>query len=327
VLTPWNRLPLALVLAASPLVAQSGSAPSSAVAAPTPPPMSAAAPQAPPDTDVFVADLVREGGRWRVERPRNVSKRVGYDNQPWFLPDGQRLLYASQRAGQTDIFELDLATGRERQVTATPESEYSPQLGLDRESVVVVRVEPDSTQRLWRFPLAGGGQPVVVAPGVKGVGYHAWLGPRTVAVFVLGQPFTLQIVVLGDGDAATPETTGGPAAKVVANGIGRSIHRVAGTRRVSYTAPEGDARSIFTHDAATGGNQKIAPAPPTEEGDYAWAPDKALLAAVGSAIHRLEPGPGAAWTPITDLSAEGVGKISRLAVSPNGDKIAFVAER
>lgn len=323
--TPWNRLPLALALAAAvspvvlgrPLLAQAGTAPAPPAAAPEPqatPP----APQAPPDTEIFVADLVREGGKWRVERPRNVTQRAGYDNQPWFLPDGQHVLYTSQRGEPTDIYELDLATARERQVTATSESEYSPQLAFDRESVVVVRVEPDNTQRLWRFPLAGG-EPTVVAPEVKGVGYQAWLDPRTVAVFVLGEPFTLQVVALGGSGAAT--------AKVVANGIGRSIHRVPGTRQVSFVAPEGEVRSIFVYDPATGARQKLAPAPPTEEGDYAWTPDGALLAAVGSTFHRLEPAEGTAWQPIADLAGEGVGKITRLAVSPIGDKIAFVVSR
>jgi dipeptidyl aminopeptidase/acylaminoacyl peptidase len=318
-----SRFPFALALAAAPLAAQSGappapapSAPSAATAATAVP---AQAPQAPPDTEIFVADLVRESGAWRVERPRNVTRRVGYDNQPWFLPDGQRLLYTSQRGESSDIFELDLATGRERQLTATPESEYSPQLAVDGRSIVVVRVEADTTQRLWRFPLAPGGAPTVVAPEVKGVGYHAWADADTFAVFVLGQPFTLRIVELG--------ASGDGSAKIVASGVGRSIHRVRGTHEVSYTAPDGDRRAIFALDPATGESRKLAPAPPTEEGDYAWTPDGALLAAVGSKLFRAVPGSEAAWTEIADLTGDGVGRISRLAVSPIGDQLALVAQR
>jgi hypothetical protein len=296
-------------LAAAPLLALVTAL--DAQVAPAPP----AAPAASPDTEIWIADLVRAADDWRVERPRNVTKRSGYDNQPWFLPDGERLLYTSLRAGQADVFELDLATASERRVTATPESEYSPQLALDGQSVVVVRVESDGTQRLWRFPLDGKA-PEAIAPAVTGVGYHAWLDAATVAVFVLGEPPTLRIVEVATG-----------AARVVANGIGRSLHREPGSRRVTLVAPEGDSRSIFAHDPATGSTQRLAPAPPNEEGDYAWTPGGILLAAAGAKLFRAIPGPGAAWTEIADLAGDGVGKITRIAVSPLGTQLAFVADR
>lgn len=307
------------LIALSPLTAQTAGTPTTPAASPSAP---AAAP-APAELDLFVADLVRPQAlrsteRWQIERARNVTKRDGYDNQPFYLPDGQRLLYTSARGEQTDVYELDLARATERPVTSTPESEFSPQPSADRSSVVVVRVEPDGTQRLWSFPL-GGTAPAVIAPEVKGIGYHAWLDATTVAVFVLGDPFTLQLVDLGTGTART-----------VAERIGRSIHRVPGSRgrgSVSFTAPDGESRAIFVYDAATNATRKVAPAPPTEEGDYAWTPDGALVAAVGSTIHRLRPGVDPDWVPVADLAGDGVGRISRIAVSPMGNQIAFVAER
>ncbi len=308
--------------AASPLTAQSAGSvpPTPPLAAPPALPVTPAAPTppvsvAPPDTDLFVAELVRSGDRWSIERPRNVTQRVGYDNQPFYLPGGQRLLYTSQRGGQADIYELDVSAASERAATATPESEYSAQQSTDGKNMIVVRVEADGTQRLWGFP-TGVGDPAVIAPEVKGVGYHAWLDATTVAVFVLGEPFTLQIVDLKSG-----------ATKTIAKEIGRSIHRAPGSRAVSFTAPGGERRAIFVWDAATETTRKLAPAPPTEEGDYAWTPDGVLLAGVGSTIHRLRPGVEADWVPIADLAGDGVGKITRLAVSPMGNQIAFVVDR
>lgn len=296
-------------------------------AAPSPSaPAAPLAPAAPPDSEIFLADLVHEGDAWRVERPRNLTKRVGYDNQPWFLPGGTRLLYTSERGGQSDVYELDLANAQERQVFSTPESEFSPQLGADGESVVVVRVEDaeanaaaaGSAQRLWRFPLRGAGAPELVAPGVRGVGYHAWSDERTVAVFILGDPFTLQLIDLSQADAVT---------RVIASRVGRSIHRVPGTKEISYTAPDGEARAIFAFDPVSGEIRKVAPAPPTQEGDFAWTPGGMLLAAVGSTIQKFQPGSDTAWQPIADLTGDGVGTISRIAVSPMGDTVAFVATR
>ncbi len=295
---------LLAVLSTSSLLAQAP-----ATSPPTP------APQAPESTEIFVADLVRSGEGWQVLRPRNVTRRPGYDNQPWFLPDGQRILYTSQREGQTDVYELDLATGSERQVTATPESEYSPQLAPDGAAIVVVRVEADTTQRLWRFPLAGG-EPTVIAPEVKGVGYHAWIDQNTVAVFVLGEPITLQIVNIA---SRLPRFS--------TEKIGRSIHRIPGTQRVSFVASDGTAPAIFYYEPAARNMQRLVPAPGTPENDYAWTPDGYLLAARGAKLFRLLPSPDADWTEIADLSGEGIGTITRLAVSPFGDKLALVVDR
>ena len=215
-----------LLLTPSTLPAQAPSAPASpavppAGAAPAAPAAPATAAAAPPSTDVWIADLARSGDRWTLSTPRDLTPRPGYDNQPAFLPDGAHLLYTSQRGAQSDIFELELSAGGERAVTATAESEYSPTPLSDGAHFAVVRVEPDGTQRLWRFPLAGAtaDAPEPIAPEVRGVGYQAWIDPETVAVFVLGEPFTLQIVDLRAGTAMR-----------VAEQIGRSIHRVPGAQ-------------------------------------------------------------------------------------------------
>ena len=45
---------------------------------------------APPATDIYLADLRVADGRVQVGTPVNVTARPGYDNQPFFLPDGRR---------------------------------------------------------------------------------------------------------------------------------------------------------------------------------------------------------------------------------------------
>jgi hypothetical protein len=310
-----------LLLTPSTLRAQAPSAPASpavppAAAAPAAPAAPATAAAAPPSTDVWIADLARSGDRWTLSAPRDLTPRPGYDNQPAFLPDGAHLLYTSQRGAQSDIFELELSTGGERAVTATAESEYSPTPLSDGAHVAVVRVEPDGTQRLWRFPLAGavGGAPEPIAPEVRGVGYQAWIDPETVAVFVLGEPFTLQIVDLRAGTTLR-----------VAEQIGRSIHRVPGARAVSFTAPDGDGFAVFSIDATGGSARRLAPAPASEEKDYVWTPDGVLVAAVDARLFRLQPGVDADWVEFADLAPAGVKQITRLAISADGSRLAFVA--
>ena len=64
---------------------------------------------APPATDIYVADLRTVGRKLTVATPVNVTKRPGYDNQPFFLPSGHAFLYTSIREdGQADIYRYDL---------------------------------------------------------------------------------------------------------------------------------------------------------------------------------------------------------------------------
>lgn len=288
--------------------------------APTPAPAAAPAPasEPPPSYSIWIADLTRDGDGWRLAAPRRLTDRDGYDNQPVFTADGDRILYASQHGEQTDVWQIDLASGVARAVTATAESEFSPTPYGDGSRFSVVRVEADGTQRLWSFAWPAGDDPRLLAPEARGVGYHAWLDDRRLALFVLGEPFTLRMLDLASGTST-----------IVAERIGRSLHRVPGSAAASFTAPDGDgeARALFAVEVDGSNRRRLAPAPPTVEGDFAWSPDGTLFASDGARLFRLRPGVDAAWIEVADLAAAGLGTVSRLAVSPRGDRIALVARR
>ncbi len=276
--------------------------------------------QAAPGTDVYLARLVRSGGNLTMRSVRNLTRRAGYDNQPAFSADGRTLYYTSNRGdGQTDIWAIDLATFRQRRMTRTPESEYSAAVTPDRRGISVVRVERDSTQRLWRFPL-GGGRPCLVLDNLAPVGYYAWANDSTLAAFVLGQPSSLQIANI---DSRSVDT--------VARTIGRSLHRVPGGQRISFVDKADSAVWwIRAVDPATRQVTPIAPLPTGVE-DYVWTARGELLSSNGqSTIMRWHPDAAqpnyAIWRGIGGLDSTVAGKITRLAVSPNGRWLAFVAE-
>src|SRR5262249_43897471 len=175
------------------------------------------APAAPPDPDIFLATFSARGTP-AVARALNITHTPGYDNQPSFTPDGASILFTSNRGDrQTDIYRYDIADATTTRVTNTPESEYSPTVTPDRAHLSVIPVEADGTQRLWRFTLQGE-QPELVLERVKPVGYHAWTDDHTLALYVLGQPATLQLADTRSGNAVE-----------IARGIGRSIQRVPRT--------------------------------------------------------------------------------------------------
>ena len=277
----------------------------------------AAAPQAPPSTDVFLAPLASAGGRLELGAPVNVSKSPGYDNQPAFTPDNAGILFTSVRDGAElpDIYRYDIASREVSRVTATPEGEYSPTPTPDGAGFSVIRVEADGTQRLWRFTMAGTDLALVLAD-IKPVGYHAWIDDRTLALFVLGRPATLQMA----------DTTTGRAETVVGS-IGRSLHRIPGRGTVSFVHKEDDAGWwVKEYDPQT---KTIAPLVRTLDGseDCAWTPDGRLLMGQGAKLFAWQPGGNAGWEEVANVAAAGLQSVTRLAVSPKGDWIALVAQR
>ncbi len=178
----------------------------------------------------------------------------------------------------------------------------------------VIRVEPDGTQRLWRFN-AKGENPELVLRDIKPVGYHAWVDADHLALFVLGQPATLRLARVSTG-----------AAEIVASDIGRSLHRIPGTRLVSFIQKEPSGEYWVKQidiDSKT-----ITPLVRTAEGssdrDCAWMPDgKTLLMSSGTKIMSWSRGatagpkcstvPRTSWVPSAGWP-----------FSPRGDAMAIV---
>ena len=203
------------------------------------PPRAPVGTSAPPDTDVWLARLGPDGA---ITQPINITDRKGYDNQPSFTPDGKAILFTRRDGEQTDIYTYDFTSRSSlpTPVTNTPESEYSPTVTPDGAGISVIRVEADGSQRLWRFT-RDGQSPQLVLANVKPVGYHAWGPGGTLALFVLGNPNTLQVA-----DTRTGRAT------IVAQRIGdRCTASRAATRSVSFTPRgmgAGSKRSTSVHE-------------------------------------------------------------------------------
>ena len=295
----------------------------------TPPPAPVA--QGPPDTEIYLAPLKITNATIEIGAATNITNNPGYDNQPFFTPDGRAVLFTSVRGGgtQTDIYRYELpvrhsdglASGRVLQVTNTPESEYSPTI-TPSGALSVIRVELDgnNTQRLWQFS-ADGREPRVVLENVKPVGYHAWANEHTLALFVLGQPATLQLADTRTGTART-----------IASEIGRSIHRMPGssaTSDISFVQRErvvGVSTKWFVKklNPATGEVTALAPAlDGGTDADVAWTPDGTLITARNGMLLGWKSGQSG-WKEITSLERLSLSGVTRLAVSPKGDFIALV---
>ncbi|MDQ3441057.1 MAG: hypothetical protein M3478_11990 [Planctomycetota bacterium] len=277
-------------------------------------PAAPATPVAPPGTDIYELSFDGSLDGLRDAKPQPIAAERGYENQPFFTPESDAIWFTANRDGkQTDIYEFNRKTRRAQPLTATSEGEYSAALTPDGKGVSVIRVEADGTQRLWRFDRRGG-NPTVVLIDIKPVGYHAWIDADQLALFVLGQPSTLQHARVSTGKAA-----------VVASNIGRSLHRIPDTQSVSFVHREApDSIWVKQFDPATGA---ITPLVRVVEGnnerDVTWLPDGTLLMSAGTRIFAWRRG-DKDWREVYDMAPHKLGAVTRMAASADGRTLAIV---
>jgi len=274
-----------------------------------------------PTVDIYVAELVGPGCPCA---PVNVTHRPGYDNQPRFLPDGKTLFYTADDESGTNIYRLKLATGERTRITSTPEPEFSPTLMPDGRQVSVVRIEPDLRQHLWSFPLPRGdrGLPVMnnsfhrVLEAPEPVGYHVWIDADTLVLYVLGTPNSLYVANVATGNY---ERIAGP--------IGRSLQRIPGKPLASFL-DLADAKDthIRSFDPVTRQIADLARPVRAGDVDYAWTPDGRIVMAQDGALFAWNPATGGPWLPFADFTKTGLKNITRLAFSPDGKRVALVAD-
>lgn len=267
-----------------------------------------------PSTDIYTGDLRLVDSSHEISNITNLTRRKGYDNQPSFSRGGRYMLYNSMRDGQTDIYRHDFTNGSTQQVTATAESEYSPAWTPDNSGYSAVVVEEDGTQRLWYYTLEG--EPVrPLLERVEPVGYYSWLDSTRVALFVLGEPPTLRVADVRTGLVRT-----------VTDNPGRSMQAMPGSSKVAWLDKSDPENWIIRmYDPDTRQTESMIPAVPGSE-DFAWTPYGSLIMARRSMVFEWDPMDIKGWTVIADLSKSGVRNITRLAVSPSGNRIAIVAD-
>lgn len=266
-------------------------------------------------SDIWVADFTITSGVPTLSNVVRVTDHPGYDNQPRFTPDGSALLYTSYRDGQADIWRYDFAMGVNTPVTQTPESEYSPTPVPGRSGrIAVVRVEADSTQRLWTFG-PDGTDPRVLLPTLRGVGYFAWFPDSAVVTFIVGNPLRLELVPMN-----------GDSIQLIAEGIGPSFAVIASDPSVLYSSRAGETWQLRAWDPAAPDRQLLIATLP-DGPSFAYDPLRDVVLAPGNgtidvlSMRHLGNGFQAAQG-LDDLGLTG---ITRIAMSGDGHRVAFVA--
>ncbi|TQV84492.1 TolB family protein [Aliikangiella coralliicola] len=262
------------------------------------------------DHDIVVFQLDANGGELRIKEPVMVATSPGYDNQPYFSEDSATLYFTRMLDENADIWKWSEKQKQSTRMTRTPESEFSPTtMPSEKGSLSVVRIEADGRQRLWKYSPENGFSPLFNS--VQPVGYHTW-NKDNVALFVLGTPHQLQVAKLGQ------ETT-----QVIDNDIGRCLQKIPGSSLISYTVIEGENHRLKSYDFETGKITTLNKLPGKAQ-DYVWFDDNVVISSDGKNLMFTNLSRDSEWKIIPNLPDIDLSDITRLALSPDKQKLAVV---
>lgn len=267
------------------------------------------------NTEVYVFDVRPAYQGLELFNIRNISNNPGYDSQPSFLSN-EAVVWAGNNGGQNDISEYNLVSQLQKWVNPQTEGgEYSPQKFPSGNDVAAVRLDKDGRQRLYRYNAKTGNSSEII-PYVQ-VAYFAFYDDATILATVL------------NGDKMDLVLMDIPSQKVdtLFNDAGRSLQRVPNTHFMSYTlVNEQGYLDLYLMDMDSRESYFIAQLPSGVQ-DYVWINDTQVLVGSGSSLFMYDTLGESEWHKVASVEEYGIGKISRMAISPDGKKLALVAEK
>ncbi|HBY67473.1 MAG TPA: hypothetical protein DEG69_06785 [Flavobacteriaceae bacterium] len=267
------------------------------------------------NTEVYLMDITSAYSGLEVYNFKNISNNSGYDNQPSFV-DNDTILFAGNNTNQTDIASYSISSEEKSFLNPPTEGgEYSPMQIPNSEKITAVRLDPNGKQRLYTYDKKEPQKETI--PNLQ-VAYYAFKDEKTLLASVLAQN-ELNLVV------ANVKTQKVDTLKYNA---GRSIHKVPNTKRtMSYTFLNEDGNyDVYQLNMDTLESFFVAELPIGIQ-DHIWLSESKLLIGSGDKLFLYDLFGNGEWQEVANLSEHNITNITRLAVSPNGKKLAFVAEQ
>lgn len=267
-------------------------------------------------TEIYLFDLKEQENTITINNPVNISNNDGYDNQPSFTEDGLSILFTSFRDGQSDISKYFIDENYRVWLTNTEESEFSPMPFPGKKKYFsCVRLNQDGTQYIYKYNFKKK-PPKLLIPDLK-VGYYMWFNEKTIISFVIDDVETLQVTNF-KYNIRYP----------IQSNIGRSLNKIPesaglGKGLVSYISLDHEVPEIYSIDPLNSNTKYITDALPGSQ-DIAWTVKGTLLMGKGEKIYKFHPGKDKDWQPVIIESEFPFEGISRLAISPDGSRLAVV---
>ena len=265
------------------------------------------------NTEIFLGDITTDNLKIQLSNIKNISKTEGYDNQPSFLDD-RYIVFASTRAGQTDIVKYDTQYNGKIWINFTNGGEYSPLKIPNQHEFSAVRLDKDGKQRLYAYSLSNGESTELIKDLI--VAYYTWADEETVVSAVI-EDEKLNLYV--------SNIINGTNTKYASN-VGRSFHKIPNSDLVSFISKANEKQwQIKSLNPKTGKIRVIANTLKDVE-DICWLDNRTLLLGKDSILYKLRLQRDNNWKKIADLSTNGITKITRLATDASGKKLLLVGD-
>jgi Tol biopolymer transport system component/tRNA A-37 threonylcarbamoyl transferase component Bud32 len=98
--------------------------------------------------------------------PRQLTTAPGWEAEPAISPDGSLIAYASDQAGNPDIWLIDVRGGESLRLTTGPAADTSPAWFPDGSAVAFERAN-GAQSSIWKVPRLGGAPTMLVEDGAQ----------------------------------------------------------------------------------------------------------------------------------------------------------------
>lgn len=282
-----------------------------------------------PETRIMVFNIQRIPKGFHISEPIWESRKIGYNNQPYFTPDGRYMLFSSSRdSTNTEIMRADM-NGKKwklKRLTRSKEPEYSPRITPNENTISCVSVEKDKvTQHFYLYNLKGR-KPRVLKPELKTIGYYEWLSPHEFVSFELPEPFYFVKHNLNNNSCDTLST-----------GIGRTFYYWRSKSRMIYVdKTDSNHYMMKAMNPSPRGRDKnnlsvtfLGETLPKEE-DFCVCLDGTILMGHDGILY-MKKNPlkfqDEEWQIVADLKSYGLKEFKRMAISPDNTKLAIVVTK
>ncbi len=265
------------------------------------------------DANILLFDIVQHRDSLTLTNGKDISQNTGYNNQPAFI-DENRLLYARNQNGQTDVALYDLTSKNTSIIHPTIiGSEYSPKSIPGTDHISAVRLDTNGLQRLYDYSLKDS---TTVKISQLKIGYYDFYDQKRILATVL-TPMAMDLYFI---NLKTEKDS------LLLKNVGRSIQKIPGTRSLSYTLiNEEQQLDLYLLDFKTLESYFVCTLPIGIE-DYTWLNQNQIILGSRSKLFIYDLLISNEWEEIADLSKMGIKNVTRLAVSPSGKKLALAAE-
>jgi Tol biopolymer transport system component len=264
-------------------------------------------------SEIILFDIKSAKGKISLSNPKNITQHKGYDNQPSFDTSKPSIYYSSfNDEGRSDIKVYNYKTGITEALTNTVEREYSPTLTPDGKFISCIIQRDNKAQDVGKYPVEGGAATIIIDNLI--VGYHAWINEDQLLLFVLGDTPTFHLYSI-----STKKDS------VLTDAIGRSLHKIPNSNAMSFVKKNSDTDWVIMKlDTKTLAMTNLIAALPGRE-DLCWTPAGRIIMSDGIKIYSIDPVKEKEWSEVhITNSSIPLKAITRLAISPKGNKLAVV---